>query len=95
VELDAGGIRGCRRRGLTMAPVNKVHHVYTIARVAAKTRTGSATSPMKRTTRTVWVYGPGDEGVMAFTDIGIETLMGLIEIYKANPDILKRSTDPL
>ena len=25
----------------------------------------------------IWVYGPGDEGVMAFTDFGIETLTGL------------------
>ena len=41
----------------------------------------------------VWVYGPGDESVMAFTDFGIETLTSLIEIYKADPDLLKRSTD--
>jgi len=27
---------------------------------------------------------------MAFTDFGIETLTGLIEIYKADPDLLKR-----
>ncbi len=40
-------------------------------------------------------YGPGDEGGMAFTDFGIETLAGLIEIYKADPHLLKRSTDPL
>jgi hypothetical protein len=43
----------------------------------------------------IWVYGAGDEGVMACTDFGIETLQDLIEIHKANPDILKRSTDPL
>ena len=42
----------------------------------------------------IWVYGPGDDGVMAFTDFGIETLTGLIEIYKADPDLLKRSSDP-
>ena len=42
----------------------------------------------------IWVYGPGDESVMAFTDFGIETLTGLIEIHKANPDLLKRSIDP-
>jgi hypothetical protein len=32
---------------------------------------------------------------MAFTDFGIETLQGLIEIHKENPHFLKRSTDPL
>src|ERR1700733_10812700 len=42
----------------------------------------------------IWVYSPGDDGVMAFTDFGIETLTGLIEIYKADPDLLKRSSDP-
>ncbi len=40
------------------------------------------------------VYGRGDDGVMAFTDFGIETLTGIIEIYKASPDLLRRSTDP-
>ncbi len=42
----------------------------------------------------IWVYGRGDDGVMAFTDFGIETLTGIIEIYKASPDLLRRSTDP-
>jgi hypothetical protein len=42
----------------------------------------------------IWVYSTGDDGVMAFTDFGIETLTGLIEIYKADPDLLKRSSDP-
>ena len=32
----------------------------------------------------------GDDGIMAFTDFGIETLTGLIKIYKADPDLLKR-----
>jgi len=31
---------------------------------------------------------------MAFTDYGIETLQGLIEVHKANPDLLRRSTEP-
>jgi hypothetical protein len=31
VELDT---RSIHRRGLTLPPVNKVHHVYTISRVA-------------------------------------------------------------
>ena len=42
----------------------------------------------------IWVYGPGDHSIMAFTDFGIETLTELIEIYKANPQLLKRSSDP-
>lgn len=42
----------------------------------------------------IWVYGPGDDGVMVFTDFGIETLTGIIEIHKANPHPLKRSSNP-
>ena len=34
MELDAQGVRHGCRGGLTLAPVNKVHHVHTIARVA-------------------------------------------------------------
>ena len=36
----------------------------------------------------LFVYGVGDEGLMAFTRDGIENLKGLIEIHKANPDII-------
>jgi hypothetical protein len=43
----------------------------------------------------IWVYGPGDHGVIAFTDFGIETLTGIIEIYKADPQLLKRSSEPI
>ena len=38
----------------------------------------------------IWVFGVGDDGVMAFTDYGIETLMELIRMHKANPQLLKR-----
>ncbi len=33
----------------------------------------------------IWVYGANDEGIMAFTDFGIEMLQNLIAIYKAKP----------
>lgn len=39
----------------------------------------------------IWVYGHGDDGVMAFTDFGIKTLRELVEIHKADPELLKRS----
>ena len=38
----------------------------------------------------IWVYGPGDDGAMAFTDFGIETLRELVEMHKADPELLKR-----
>lgn len=42
----------------------------------------------------IWVYGPRDGGVMALTDFGIETLRELVEIYKADPQLLKRIDTP-
>jgi hypothetical protein len=102
MELEASGIqRGCRGC-LNMAPTNKVHHVHTIARVAEMLSEDEdwlwdVANEMDQEDGLIWVYGPGDageNGVMAFTDFGIETLAGLIEIYKANPDLLKRSSDP-
>lgn len=29
----------------------------------------------------IWVYGAGDDETMTFTEFGIETLAGIIEIY--------------
>ena len=95
MELDAGDDR---RGGLSLAQV-KVHHVHTIARVAAMLGEDEdwlrdVAIEMDQEDGLIWVYRPGDESVMAFTDFGIKTLTGLIEIYKADPDRLKRSTDP-
>ena len=33
----------------------------------------------------LWVVGVGEDGVMAFTDDGIENLKNLIQIHKAAP----------
>ena len=83
-----------------MSQANKEHHVFTIARVAKmlgedEEWLGDVANEMDQEDGLIWVYGAGDEGGMAFTDFGIETLQNLIEIYKADPDLLKRSTDPL
>jgi hypothetical protein len=34
----------------------------------------------------IWVYGPGDDQVMAFTDFGIETLVELIKEHRSLSD---------
>ena len=41
----------------------------------------------------IWVYDVGNDGVMAFTDVGIENLIELIEVYRENPDLLKPLRD--
>ncbi len=99
MELEARGNRDPRRRGLTLAPVNKVHHVRTIARVAEMLDEDEdwlwdVANEMDQEDGLIWVYGIGDEGVMAFTDFGIENLVDLVEMHKADPDLLKRSSDP-
>ena len=90
-----------RREGrLTLAPVNKVHHVHTIARVAQmlgedEDWLSDVANEMDQEDGLIWVYGPGDDdGVMAFTDFGLETLEELIKMYKADPGLLTRWTEP-
>jgi hypothetical protein len=97
--VDAPSPHDDRRGGLTLAQVNKVHHVHTIARVAEMLGEDvdwlrEVAIEMDQEDGLIWVYGPGDESVMAFTDFGIDTLTGLVQIYKVDPDLLKRSTRP-
>ena len=33
----------------------------------------------------IWVYGVGEDGVMAFTDFGIQNLIDLIKMHKDDP----------
>jgi hypothetical protein len=93
MELEAAGVqRGCCG-SLNLAPTNKFHHVHTIARVAEMLGEDEdwlwhVANEMDQEDGLIWVYGPDDDGVMAFTDFGIETLTDLVEIYKADPDLL-------
>ena len=87
MELEA---RDYRRGGLILAQVNKVHHVHTIARVAAMLGEDEdwlwdVAVEMDQEDGLIWVYGPGDESVMAFTDFGIETLTGLVRSSRPIP----------
>ena len=64
--------------------VNKVHHVTTISRVASDLGENED-----------WLSDVANEmdiedGVMAFTDFGIENLIDLIKIYKEYLTLLKR-----
>jgi hypothetical protein len=38
----------------------------------------------------IWVYGVGEDGALAFTDFGIESLIELIKMYKDDRTLLKR-----
>lgn len=75
--------------------VNKVHHVTTITRVAETLGEDEdwlhdVANEMDVEDGVIWVYGVGEDGVMAFTDFGIETLTELIRMHKENPGLLSR-----
>ncbi len=75
--------------------VNKVHSVKTIDRVARELGESvdwlhDVADEMDTEDGIIWVYGDGDDGVMAFTDFGVETLTDLIEMHKQDPTILQR-----
>jgi hypothetical protein len=67
--------------------VNKVHRVMTIDRVAADLGEDvewlhELSLGLDTEDGVIWVYGTGDDQVMAFTDYGIETLVELIKEHR-------------
>ena len=67
--------------------VNKVDRVTTIDRVAARLGESvdflyDVANEMDPEDGVIWVYGLGDDGVMDFTEFGIESLIELIKIHK-------------
>jgi hypothetical protein len=73
VELDAASISLCRSGRLIMH-VNKVHHVTTINRLAKdlgenEDWLSDVANEMDVEDGVIWVYGVGDDGAMAFTDL--------------------------
>ena len=75
--------------------VNKVHHVTTITQVARDLGEDEdwlwdIANEMEIEDGVIWVYGVGEDGVMAFTDFGIENLTELIKMHKEDPSLLKR-----
>jgi hypothetical protein len=75
--------------------VNKVHHVTTITRVAEDLGEDEdwlrdVANEMEIEDGVIWVYGVDEDGVLAFTDFGIENLTELVRIYKQNPGLLRR-----
>ena len=75
--------------------VNKVHHVTTINRVAENLGEDEdwlrdVASEMEVEDGVIWVDDAREDGVQAFTHLGIENLIELVRIYKENPTWLKR-----
>lgn len=67
--------------------VNKVSHVRTIDLVAKDLGEDvcflvDVAIEMEPEDGLIWVQGLGEEGVMAFTDYGVESLVELIKIHR-------------
>jgi hypothetical protein len=92
--LDASGVSNLGPSGVT-THVNKVHHVTTITRVAEQLGEDEdwlrdVASEMEIEDGVIRVYGVAEDGVLALTDFGIESLIELIKMYKDDPTLLKR-----
>ena len=75
--------------------VNKVHHVTTIDRVAKDLGEDEdwlrdVANEIEIEDGFIWVYGIAEDGVLAFTDFGIENLIELVRLHKQNPRLLRR-----
>lgn len=75
--------------------VNKVSHDTTISQVARDLDENEVwlfdvAVDMEPEDGLIWVHGITDDGVMAFTDFGIDNLIDLIKMHKADPTLLKR-----
>ena len=94
MELEAAGAGQLRSGRLTMH-INKVHHVKMIGRVAKELGEDEdwlfeIAIGMEVEDGVIWVYDTSENGEMAFTDFGIESLIDLIKIHKDDPTILAR-----
>ena len=75
--------------------VNKVHHVTTITQIASDLGDDEdwlwdIANEMEIEDDVIWVYGVGEDGIFAFTDFGIESLIELIKMHQNDPTLLKR-----
>ena len=83
-----------------MGHVNKVSHVFTLSHVAEMLGEDEewlfeVAEEMDTEDGQLWVVGVGEDGVMAFTDDGIENLKNLIAIHKDDPSIIEKRRQAL
>jgi hypothetical protein len=83
-----------------MGHVNKVSHVFTLGHVAEMLGEDEewlfeVAEEMDTEDGQLWIVGVGEDGVMAFTDDGIENLKNLIAIHKDDPSIIEERRQAL
>jgi hypothetical protein len=77
---------------MTMAGIS---HVFTISRVAQMLGEDEdwlqdISIEMDPEDGRLTVWGPGEESITAFTDLGVENLAQIVKIYKADPNLMAR-----
>ena len=82
-----------RRSGLNMQR-NKVDAVTVIAAVAQQLGVDEdllheISIGLEPEDGVIWVYGIGEDAIMAFTEDGVEELKNLLEMHRENPDLFK------
>jgi hypothetical protein len=85
--------------GLSRMPMAR-SHVFTLSHVAEMLAEDEewlfeVAEEMDTEDGQLWVVGVGEDGVMAFTDDGIENLKELIEIHKETPGIIEKRRQAL
>jgi len=85
MELGATSF-GKRRSGRLIMHVNKVHHV---AEQLGEDQDWlwDVANEMETEDGVIWVHGIAEDGVLAFTDFGIENLKDFVRMHKDNPDL--------
>jgi hypothetical protein len=96
---DCAPARPCHAGGV-MGHVNKVSHVFTLSHVAEMLGEDEdclfeVAEEMDTEDGQLWIVGVSDDGVMAFTDDGIESLKNLIQIHKEAPWIIEKRRQAL
>ena len=86
MELEAAGSKPAIGRRVSNQR-NKVHHVHTVAHVArtlgvTEDLIHDLTLGMAPEDGVIWVYGLEDDGVMAFTNDGIDEVRLILEEYR-------------
>ena len=72
-----------------------ISHVFTISRVAEMLGENAdwlqeISIEMDPEDGRLIVWGTGEQTITAFTDLGVENLAQIVDIYKADPDLMAR-----
>jgi len=90
VRQRIGGADPAAFRGRSQGPSRHHHHPCRRGLGEDEDWLRDVANEMEIEDGTIWVYGVGEDGVMAFTDFGIENPIELIRFYKENQELLRR-----